>query len=108
MRDWISQLIIALVFVGVPIFGVHSCVNSDWHQKELAAAKEQEARERIPRLYSEAGDCAVYTFKAGDRWQYFTRCKGAATSTTTTWNECSTVGKQTQCTPRSSTVEGKP
>ena len=35
-------------------------------------------------------------------------CKGAATSTTTTWNECSTVGKQTQCTPRSSTVEGKP
>lgn len=104
MKDWIITI---AIFAAI-MTGVVACQQSDWQKAQRQRQAEEERQAKKPRLYSEAGDCAVYTFKAGDRWQFFTRCKGASTSTTTTWDECSTVGKTTRCTPQSSTVESRP
>ena len=86
-------------------FGVDALFNSDFHKRRVAAEQKRVAEEQKPRLFSQDGECAVYTFKGGDRWQYFTKCKNASSSTTTTWEECRMVGKVRQCTPRSITVD---
>lgn len=61
-------------------FGVASCHNSDSQVAERAATAAKEARDRTPRVYSEADGCTVYQFKAGDRWSYFTKCPGRVTT----------------------------
>ena len=101
-----------LGFLAYEIFG-------DAPQKERAAKEQAERQAREirrqadlqPRKISEANGCEVWSFKPGDRWQYFTKC-GTATQTTNVWNECRQVpsGKKTrtECTPHSLTVTNEP
>lgn len=80
--EWLGMLLVVLAIV----FGVVSCKQSDWWNDKVARERKEAYDEAVanqkPRLISEADGCKVYTFKGGDRWQYFTRCG----STTTTDN----------------------
>lgn len=50
---------------------------SKQREKDRAA---QEAADKQPRVIREVDGCKVYTFKAGDRWHYFTRCPNQMTT----------------------------
>ena len=57
-----------------------------------------------------ADGCSVYTFRPnrGDRWAYFTRCKGSTTETTTTHQECTGAGKHQRCHDVNVTTRNQP
>lgn len=67
--------------------------------KASEAAREarnaaQRIQDQTPYVISTSPDgCKVYTFKAGDRWHYFTRC---ASTTTTESSYSVRHGKQTR------------
>lgn len=96
----------AILPTGCIGFMVHDSWTGGPERRDAERAK-QAAEDAKPRKVSEANGCEVWTFKPGDRWQYFTRC-GSATQTTNTWEECRSVtsGKttRTECTPRSAIV----
>jgi hypothetical protein len=103
--EWLITL---FVFLAI-LFGVVSCTQSDWWTKHQAEERKAAYAEAIanqkPRLVSEADGCKVYTFKGGDRWQYFTRC-GATTTTDNSYKE--SCGKNcSRVVPVAITTEAK-
>lgn len=98
--------ILALAVI-LPVGCIAHDIWTDGPGHREAERAKQAAEDAKPRKVSEANGCEVWTFKPGDRWQYFTRC-GSATQTTNTWEECRSVtsGKttRTECTPRSAIV----
>jgi hypothetical protein len=61
--------------IGICVVGIVACSTSDWyvaHKNKMAAERAEDAK---PQIVSRGDDgCAVYTFKAGGDWRYFTRC----------------------------------
>ena len=97
MIDWIKSTLFVCAIVGLPIFGIHSCQQSEWWQAGERAIAERERRESTPHVVREADGCRVYAFKhGGDRYHYFTRC-GSTTTTSSSWESCNTSGKARSC-----------
>lgn len=80
--DWAALL----VFLATVIFGVKSCSGSEWNKQAEAQYAARQAADAQPRVIREVDGCKVYTFKAGDRWHYFTRCPAQVT-TESSWTE---------------------
>lgn len=81
-----------IAVVGITIFGMHSCFNSEWMKDSERRNAAQAAADAQPHVIREADGCKVYAFKSGD-WHYFTRCPNTVT---TERNYTVTVGKTTQ------------
>lgn len=96
MIDRIKSALFACAVVGLPIFGMHSCQQSEWWQASERARAERERREATPHVVREADGCKVYAFKAHERYHYFTRC-GSTTTTSSSWESCNTSGKVRSC-----------
>lgn len=86
------------ICIGV-VTGIAKCHNSEWNQGRIAAEERADAERRVPRVFSKSPDgCTVYQFHNGDRYQYFTRCPNASTTTSNTSTEscgknCSRTGE---------------
>mgnify|MGYP001600275044 CR=1 FL=1 len=76
-----NDLLITIAVLGVTLFGVRSCADSEWYQASERETAAREARESTPHVVREADGCKVYAFKSGDRYHYFTRCPDSATTT---------------------------
>ena len=64
MIDWIKSTLFVCAIVGLPIFGIHSCQQSEWWQAGERAIAERERRESTPHVVREADGCKVCAFKA--------------------------------------------
>lgn len=98
-------LAVFVAMTGAVVFGVSSCQNSEWYQRDLRERAERERREQTPHVIREVDGCKVYAFKSGDRFHYFTRCKNSKTSTTSNWEECSQSGKIRTCKAQTETID---
>ena len=96
MIDWIKSTLFVCAVVGLPIFGIHSCRQSEWWQAGGRAIAERERRESTPHVVREADGCKVYAFKAQERYHYFTR-RGSTTTTSSGRESCDTSGKARSC-----------
>ena len=99
MIDWIKSTLFVCAVVGLPLFGLYSCQQSEWSQAGKRAIAERERQEATPHVVREADGCKVYAFKHGgdrDRYHYFTRC-GSTTTTSSSWEPCNTSGKVRSC-----------
>lgn len=80
------------------VIGVSSCNRSDWYAEHSRKVEIENARTEAynatPHVIREADGCKVYTFEAGDKWHYFTRCQ-ANTVTESHHNE--SCGKNKTC-----------
>jgi hypothetical protein len=76
-----KDLIIAVGCIGLVIFGISKCTDSDWYQESERARKAQEAADREPHIIRKKDGCDVYAFKTGDTYHYFTRCPNSMVST---------------------------
>lgn len=65
MIDWIKSTLFVCAVVGLPIFGLYSCQQSEWWQAGERAQAERERREATPHVVREADGCKVYAFKHG-------------------------------------------
>lgn len=108
---WAALAMAVLLPVGCVGFMAHDKWTGGPERREAERAK-QAAEDVKPRKVSEANGCEVWAFNPGGRWQYFTRCGAAATSTKNSWEECRsvTIGKtsRTECTPHTLTVTQEP
>lgn len=84
-EEWIWPLLKFVIVVLLIGWGMVSCVQSDWNQKREREAAAQRRAEETPHVIREFDGCKVYTFKAGERWHYFTRCPGSPTKTDSTY-----------------------
>ena len=50
MIDWIKSTLFVCAVVGLPIFGIHSCQQSEWWQAGERARAERERREATPHV----------------------------------------------------------
>lgn len=82
------------VVVGLPVFVIHSCVTSEWYQRQQAAERAAKIADAKPRVINETPDgCKVYAFRPQDRWLYFTRCPNSQTTTNNAWSVTTQNGK---------------
>lgn len=89
MKELLGRLAV-VILVG---FGIVSCQESEWYKKSQVADAAQVQREETPHIIRRSPDgCAVYAFKAGDNYHYFTRC-----SSTTTTEHTISCNKNKQC-----------
>lgn len=101
MKAWI----ITLSVLGLIVFGINSCEQSEWNQQQKRERAERERREQTPHVIREADGCKVYAFKSGDRYHYFTRCPDSRTTTESSWEECRQSGKQRTCETKTESIE---
>lgn len=76
-----NDLLITIAVLGVILFGVKSCTDSDWYQASERENAALAARKSKPHVVLEADGCKVYAFKSEGRYHYFTRCPDSATTT---------------------------
>lgn len=57
------------------VVGIVACNQTEWWQEQERQSAAASAERDKPRIVSTSDDgCAVYTFRAGGDWRYFTRC----------------------------------
>lgn len=89
--------------VGLIVFGVVSCDQSEANQERKRQYEARLAAEKVPRVITEKDGCKVYAFKAGDRWHYFTRCP-SGTTTEGTYTTTKRSGKTTTTETHSESI----
>jgi hypothetical protein len=72
--------------VVVGLFGVKSCADSDWYQKQMSANAAARTARETPHVIREKDGCKVYAFERDGRDHYFTRC-GEVVTTETNWTQ---------------------
>jgi hypothetical protein len=84
MSTFIGNAVIFLfkltVFVGLPVFGIAKCQQSEWYQASEREKRAQEKADATPHVIREADGCKVYAFKSGGTYHYFTRCGATVTT----------------------------
>lgn len=75
------------LYLGLVIFGVVSCSQSDWFKANQAQQAADRAARQTPHVIREVDGCKVYAFEADGRMRYFTRCPGDRTTTESSWTE---------------------
>lgn len=79
-EDVLAETVVTLLIVG----GVVSCNRSEWYQegeRQRDAERAAQAKaDATPHVIREADGCKVYTFKAAEKWHYFTRCPNNTTT----------------------------
>jgi hypothetical protein len=103
MSEFIGNAVIFLfklaVFVGLPLFGIVKCTETEWWQESERKKQAQEKADATPHVIREADGCKVYAFKSGGSYHYFTRCGSTVTTERTYTENC---GKN--CTRQKSEV----
>jgi hypothetical protein len=102
MHEAAVSIVKGIAVVGITVFGMHSCFNSDWMKETERRNAAQAAADAQPRVIREVDGCKVYTFKSGD-WHYFTRC-GEVVTTERHYDV--RVGKTTQHKQETIVTEG--
>lgn len=93
-NDCFGFTLICLLLIGA----VTSCNQSERYQaysKEVDIERAKEAQyNATPHVIREADGCKVYTFKAGEKWHYFTRCQATTVTEAHSDEKC---GKNKVC-----------
>lgn len=78
MKDFMMLLVV----IAAAVFGMYSCEQSDWYQRDQREHAAAEAREQKPHVIRTSDDgCTVYAWKAtGGTYHYFTRCGSTVTT----------------------------
>jgi hypothetical protein len=79
MKDVLIPIGKAVAVIGLTVFGMHSCFNSEWMKDVERRQAAQAKADATPHVIREADGCKVYAFKSGD-WHYFTRCDSTVTT----------------------------
>ena len=80
--ETIGRITVWAGLIGIVIFGIVKCNDSDWYQASERERREKERADSTPHVIREADGCKVYAFNngAGSQWHYFTKC-GSTVST---------------------------
>jgi hypothetical protein len=88
-----KEVVITVLCCILLIFGVYSCSTSEWYKEDQRKQEVEEKAQQTPHIIRRSDDgCAVYAFKTGDTYHYFTRC---AATTVTERNYTEQQGKHT-------------
>ncbi|SPA50589.1 hypothetical protein [Cupriavidus taiwanensis] len=85
---WYVQFIrcvLRLAVIGAAVYGLVRLFAWVDSRPGVVAAREAQARQEAANRVPDG--CTVYTFYNGDRWQFFTKCPSASTTTLNTHTE---------------------
>ncbi len=84
----LGSLIKWAIIIFVFGYGMNSCMNAEWYQKQRREELAEARAAAIPHIIRDTDGCKVYAFQAGGREHYFTRCGSTVTTETTGSESC--------------------
>lgn len=79
---WRATIGLATIVLSI-VLPIYSCSESPDYIKREVLDKAAEVERKKPHVIREVDGCKIYTFHAGDRWHYFTRCADRVTTDST-------------------------